>query len=421
MVFASSLALCAGGCGGALDSPDGGGSPDAAGPPAVDAAVDATMYPAPHPPPPQVTSPGGAVLAAPRIVPVFFSNDDAAFKAQIKDFLSKVGATNYWKAATAEYDNIGPATATAPVELTETAPAMLMDSDIQAWLAGKLNANDPTFPTPDANTVYALHYPAGVTISNQGFRGTTEQSCQAFGGYHADLQLDANHAYAGVAYAVIPRCSQFNGASGIDAVTVAESHELIEAATNPHPMLDPAYGQLDSDHFYWSSALGGAEVGDMCAQDPQAYTRFAELPYMVQRTWSNKSAMAGHDPCVPELSGQVYFNTAPVLSEMITLMTRAGAVTLPGVQIPVGQTKTIDVDLFSDADPGSIWTVTASDAALLTGGQATLSLMLDKHTGHNGDKIHLTIKTVTTARRHTFMLVSHLGSQEFYWFGIVGE
>ena len=95
--------------------------------------------------------------------------------------------------------------------------------------------------------------------------------------------------------------------------------------------------------------LGGGEVGDLCAQEPGAFTQFPELAYTVQRTWSNAAAMASHDPCVPALANEVYFNAVPELNDTITI---GGMFTMLGVQIPVGQTKTIDLDLFSDGDTG---------------------------------------------------------------------
>jgi len=109
--------------------------------------------------------------------------------------------------------------------------------------------------------------------------------------------------------------------SGIDAVTATGSHEIVEAATDPFPQsmgAAPGYSQPDEAHLYWLFGLGGGETGDMCAQQPGAFTKFAELPYVVQRTWSNIAAKQGHDPCVPPLPGEVFFNSVPVLNDTIT-------------------------------------------------------------------------------------------------------
>jgi hypothetical protein len=379
------------------------------------------VYPAPHPAPPKVVSYGGPVLASPRLVPVFFSNDDANFTAQLLDFDTKIGATNYWMANAKEY-GVGAATATDAVNLAETAPGTIDDSAIQTWLEGKLNGDDPAWPAPDANTVYVLHYPAGTTITSQGAMGT-DQSCVSFGGYHSNVTLDGNHGGMNVAYAVIPRCSDFDGLTGVDAVTSAESHELLEAATDPYPMVDPAYASTDDAHIYWLFALGGGETGDMCAQDMASFTKFAELPYTVQRTWSNEAAQAGHDPCVPAIPGEVYFNSAPVLDDKVTLNIQGQTVSMKGVKIPVGSSKTIDLDLFSDGPTNGPWQVEVHDYAELLGQAPKMDFALDRDQGQNGEKLHLTITVNKASTYHSqiFFVFSKLGDKTTTWVGLVGN
>jgi hypothetical protein len=374
-------------------------------------------FPAPHPDAPQVVTGGGPTDSTPVFVPVVWASDDATLKMQIEDFVNKVGGTNYWSAATKEY-GVGAGTSTMPVEVSEVPAAMISDGDIQTWLAGKLNADDPAFPKPTSGTIYTLFYPAGVTISLQG-GGGGGVSCQDFGGYHSDLSLDAQHNSMQVAYAVIPRCDSFGMLNGIDAITGTASHELIEAATDPFPMDNPAYGGVDDNHAYWEFALGGGETGDMCAQFPGSFTMFPELNYTVQRTWSNASAAAGHDPCVPVPQGEIYFNSAPELPD--TIGTRVG--NIPGVLVPVGMTKTIPLDLFSDADTGGVWTVSVKDYASLTGGTSSFQFTTDKNSGKNGDRIMLTIKSLSQTRTHhgTFIVLSHRSGVTHYWFGFIGQ
>ena len=147
----------------------------------------------------------------------------------------------------------------------------------------KLNRDDAAFPEPDANVLYVLHYPTEVTITQEGFFGVGT-SCTNFGGYHGNIQLDFTHGRLLVAYAVIPDCGTFGDLTGLDAITATESHELVEAATDPYPKDDPAFANTDSDHAFWGFALGGGENGDLCAQDPASFTRFPELKYVVQRS-----------------------------------------------------------------------------------------------------------------------------------------
>ena len=249
------------------------------------------------------------MLAAPRAVPVFFANS-MTYKDPIFDFMKRLGTTEYWRATTEEY-GVGPMTVTAPVLLAESPTGTITPQAIEMWLIKKLDNADPAFPEPDENTVYVLHYPPEVTIQQQGFFGLGV-SCTNFGGYHGDVLLGFG---LDVAYAVIPECPRFGELMGLDALTGTISHELIEAATDPLPTNDPAWLTTDTDHLYWAFALGGGENADLCAQDPASFTRFPELKYVVQRSWSNKAALAGRDPCVPPIAGQVYFNTAPELTE----------------------------------------------------------------------------------------------------------
>jgi len=378
-------------------------------------------FPAPHPAPPQVVYLGGPVLEAPKLVPVFFANDDPTYEASLTDFVNKVGATPYWTTATSEY-GVGAATAVAPIMLTETAPALLDDSTIQTWLQGKLDGNDPAWPPPDANTLYVLHYPAGTVVTLQSAMGPA-QTCVGIGGYHSSTTLDTNHGSMEVPYAVIPRCANFGPLKGLDAVTGAESHELIEAATDPLPQDETAYGQVDDAHIFWELALGGGEVGDMCAQFPKAFTKFTDLPdYEVQRTWSNMSALAGHDPCVPALPGTVYFNAAPVLPDNIAF---PGFGTMKGVKIAIGDSKTIDVDLFSDGDTGGPFDVQAFDFNQLMGQPANLELSLDRDSGYNGEILHLTISPQAKGEfgANIFVLMSGQGggAPPNWWIGLVGS
>jgi hypothetical protein len=380
-----------------------------------------TSYPAPHPSPPTVINYGGPVMTAPVIYPVYFSGDDTTLTDQVTEFINTVGATQYWTAVTAEY-GVGPAKLGNVIQLTEAAPATLTDDDIQTWLAGKLNADDPAFPMVDGNTLITLQYPKGTVIS---LGGGGNVSCQSFGGYHSDFQLDAAHGNREVAYAVIPRCDDFDMMTGIDAVTATLSHEIIEAVTDPYPMSNtPTYAMVDDQDLYWSRVLGGGETGDMCAQFDNAFTKFAELPkFVVQRSWSNKAAKAGHDPCQPGLPGAVYFNSAPVLPDQVSYSYFGQMVKVRGVKIALGESRTIDLDLFSDGDTGGPWKVEVEDFSALMGQPAKLSFDLDRDTGVNGEKLHLTITVNTEGKNktETFIVHSLLGGQKNIWVGLVGS
>lgn len=248
-------------------------------------------------------------------------------------------------------------------------------------------------------------------------------SCDAFGGYHQNITLDANHGSIDVAYAVVPRCDPFNGLTGIDAVTGGASHELLEATTDPFPLDTPGYVQVDEAHFYWETTLGGGEIGDMCAGFAGSFTKFDELDYTVQRTWSNRAESAGQDPCVPALPNEVYFNSAPVLKDTIPVSFMGETIDLLGAHIPAGTSQTVELDLFSTGPTSGPWTVTARDLAALSGQPAQLQFTFDKTSGMNGDKIQMTIQVVSAPRRNreTFVIQSALNGQRNVWLGFVGN
>jgi hypothetical protein len=457
----ASVLACAGGIAAGCGSSSGGAGPQAGDDAAAEGStpvgdageggaadvVEAAAYPAIVPNDiPQVPNPGnGPVLSLPKVYPIYFSTDDPTFTAQITDFLTKVGATNYWNTIGSEY-GVGSLVAEAPIQLTaaDDPPAVYGDRQIRTWLEAKLGAvdggtADPAFPTPDGNTIFAFFFPPGVTIYTGGPRpgdggveggvaadagppAGSQVSCTSFGGYHNRVSLGNSRD---AAYAVIPRCSSFDGFTGIDAVTAAASHELVEGTTDPYIT---AFATTDDAHWYWATVLGGGEIGDMCAQTLESFTHFPDLPaYLVQRCWSNKAALKGGDPCVPLPSGDVYFNSFPVMPDMITVNDGTSTTTSKGVMIPVGSSKTIEIDLFSNVPTSQEWSLEALDSNRLAGGPAQLSFSFDKSRGQNGDKIHMTIKVLAagSGNNEPFILISTLGTSatapQNIWAGLVGN
>jgi len=94
------------------------------------------------------------------------------------------------------------------------------------------------------------------------------------------------------------------------------------------------------------------------------------------------------------------------------------------VKIPVASTKTIDLDLFSDADTGGPWDVQVKDlGALIQGGSATMTFSLDRTSGQNGEILHLTIDVLKKSQYGVgiFLVVSSLGQRQNWWIGLVGN
>jgi hypothetical protein len=287
-----------------------------------------------------------------------------------------------------------------------SAPASITDDEIKAWLADQADGTHAGWPKADDDTIFALYFPSTTAIDVHG-----KKSCNAFDGYHLEGQTKDGHP---LVYAVLARCS-----SSLDAVTVATSHELIEASTDPHYYSAPAYAATDKDHFIWTVATAG-EVGDMCDFEPQANQKLVGN-FMVERTWSNAAAAAGHDPCVPAPSDP-FFGVAADFKETVSIDTGKSKIATKGIKVPIGQSRTVDVALFSDA-PTEPFKVDALDGTVFFGGPAELELTLDSQTGQNGDVVHLTIKTLQAGPWGGSMLVlrAKLGGTSHMWLGFVAN
>jgi len=436
-----------------LTAPDAGAdasgdSGDAAPETGVDAAPDAVPlagYPAVHATLPRVETFGGPVLRAPNVIPVFFS--DYSLQPQIEQFLSQLEGSSYWTATTGEY-GVGALRVASSVVVTDAPPPSIGSADVASWLAGYLGAGQAGWPPIDDNNIYVVFYPRATSISVPN--GMT--SCKDFGGFHSEgfagrgtqgaadggaqpveagdeTQMDASEggasdadaisaadgAYSDVTtddaesavavavgprfvFAVIPRCTSFNSLSGIDDVTGAASHELVEAATDPFTVTDPAYSHVDYDHLAWDAYLGGSELADMCMSETvDRLNRPLVGDFMVQRTWSNRAAELGQDPCVPGIA-DVYINGAPDFDDAV-VVPNPGSKNFPnlvtmGAYVPVAESRTIDVRLFSTA-PTPDWSVRAEEL-IAPEASATLKFSWDKLSGNNGDVFKLTITRTAT-------------------------
>ncbi len=420
-------------CGGDTVAPDAGNDASVADiGPDVDNGQPSTDYPAPHPPlPTLVNASHGPVLTTPKIVYVFYPS--YADEPALQTFAQSLAASTYWATTVSEY-GVGALTYSTTIDLTDTPPTTISQTEIQSWVASELQSG--AFGTPDPQAIYTIVYPQGTTVTQPNPIGPlfgTVQSCVSFGGYHDNTAVALGDAGTTTfAYAVIPTCGP------ITSLTEVISHEWVEAVTDPQVTSggtftliggpNTAFYGPDGDHIIWS-LLGGGEAGDLCEPEgARAYIIPPDMSQRVQRTWSNLSAAASHDPCVPQVTG-AFFDAAPVLDETVTFTSViTGDVTTKGVTIAQGASKTIEVDMFSDGDTGGPWTVSAADVLSTYYGQyglkPSLSFVWDRTTGVNGEKLHLTI-TVTgpspVGGAHAFMITSKLAGRSTTWPGLVVE
>jgi hypothetical protein len=210
------------------------------------------------------------------------------------------------------------------------------------------------------------------------------------------------------------RCT--SGPSALDAVTKSTSHELVEAATDPFYYTKPAFSSADVEHAAWTLATVG-EVADMCEFESKDGVRLGS--FLAQRSWSNAAAAAGHDPCVPALA-EPFFTAAPLMLEDVTLDDGTGT---KGIKVPVGESRTVEIALDSDAATAA-WRVDAKDSSAIFGGDKELELSLDRTTGVSGDVLHLTIKALRAGAYlggSVFVIKSTLGATSHVAFGFVAN
>ncbi len=333
---------------------------------------------------PQIEDNGGGILVAPKLVTVTFEPSlyanatdpvAATLLADLEAFDDALTTTSWWQTVTKDYCDakqgcIGTGSAGAHVSIATAPPgdgsttcgpqpcytdsALGGGSSLQSYLAGLFASG--SLPAPDAHSLYVFYVPDSISINLDG-----ALSCQVFGGYHGSVAVEG----LDVPYAIVPLCDPEGTAQGVAELTLeqtatfAASHEIVEAATDPHaaealPGASPnstaglGWYLTDAASAAWTLPAGG-EVADLCVDIlGLGQDRWTEDGYVVQRVWSNTSAAAKHDPCVPIPAGEVYFN--------------AGPSTVQGDQLTLakGASGAIQLEAFSDGTAPA-WKVFAAD------------------------------------------------------------
>ena len=370
--------------------------------------------PAPHPPLPQVQNLGGTVLTSPSVQPIAYADDPDL--PDLQAFLPELVTTSYWHETTFEY-GVGTLQVRSILVRPAPAPPTLTDDQMQADLAQNLTGASPAWGPLIPGTIYLFLVPVQTAVSSP-----TGTGCKDYDGYHTESHLAAG---VEVPYAMSCACNGYGapGLTDLQERTLAISHELVESATDPFPNTGPAYLQEDVADIVWTYATGG-EVADLCELDHDAAFVPPGGTYTVQRSWSNRAAGAGTNPCVPLGTSGPYFNTVPVLPDVLAIPGGGSTLHPPGVRIPVGGSRTLDLDLYSDAPTAGPWTVKAYDGSSFRAGPTELALVLDRASGQNGDTLHLTVtvlKADPSIAAEPFFLVSDLDGQSNVWMAFVGQ
>jgi hypothetical protein len=271
---------------------------------------------------PQVANNGGfGTMTLPNLVTISFEN----YPYDVKTYGDWMLSSQWLATVGADYGVSNGGTHVADTVLAGTAPAAVTDSDIRDLLAAWVI--DGGIPAPDSKTIYLVYFPDTTTITAIG--GT---SCQygGFGGYHEMFVPDGGTE--ALIYGVIATCPNSSGfgPSEADGVSLAASHEFMEAATDPDPVgsngADRTWAFSD---FLQPWAWNFGEVGDPCTGAPTQETTDAGT-FLAQRIWSNTAARNGFEsPCIPIPANEVYFTvyTNPAATQFVSSSTNDQTVT----------------------------------------------------------------------------------------------
>lgn len=356
----------------------------------VDNGAPSNVFPAPHPAPRQLVKLPGPVLAHPTVIPVFFGDDPERPRTEM--VLQSLVGSDYWKNL-GEY-GVGDIAIGPSVVLADTAPAKFSLEGIDTTVSSLWTRAVNPAPAPDGTQIYALFFPQQTELDQvDGSR-----FCSSGGAYHDSHGTD-------YAYAITPHCGP-----SFDDYMISATHELIEAATDPYPLVSPAWAGADPAHVGFRG-----EVGDLCDYGGKLNGGgIALLGTRVERIFSNARAKTGHDPCVPDL-GLAYFGAAPEAKDDIKVQDVVlGAVPGKGVNVKVGQTVTVTVDLYSDQKL-TPWEVSVDTMDLSTHQASTkIEATLDRTKGENGEKLHLTISRKAKSSGGDLVFLRSVSKQSFF-------
>lgn len=242
---------------------------------------------------------GGAVLGHVKVLAVFWGkNVDQEVVRDIGGFYSAVVNSTYldwlqeYNTRISSIDgrpgtnqDIGRGTFSGSATITPVNLGKQLDKkDVETEIEWQINNGG--LPVPDINTLYMIHFPAGITLMTGG-----EGSCSAWCGDHEGFH---SIKYGNISYAMLPDIgpSCGNGChfanTGFDSMTIIVSHELIESITDP---MCPDLGVNPVFPAAWLAADQN-EIGDLCSRvvDPPASLSLANRTYAIQSEFDNSTS-----------------------------------------------------------------------------------------------------------------------------------
>jgi hypothetical protein len=239
---------------------------------------------------------GGPVLSHVKVIAVLWGKDvDSSVASGIGPFYAAAVDSTYldWLdlyntkrqasgGRNGTQQDIGRGTYGGLVTIAPASSGHLDQGQIESELDRQIDAG--TLPSPDANTLYMIHFPSSANI-DISFGASCDSWCADHEGYNSP-----KHGY--IYYAMMPEClAGCGGGSAFESITEAASHELVEAVTDP---ACPLANQGSAYPAAWIRG-DGQEVGDLCAWVGTTLKTASE-PYTVQSIWSNATGSCNDGP-----------------------------------------------------------------------------------------------------------------------------
>jgi hypothetical protein len=259
-------------------------------PPSVTGRTALRARPAPNTgPTPELSYYGGRVVSSVSVIQVLYGS--GAYEPEVSS-RSTPSIYSFYLTATrgfyfdwlSEYNTAGQAIGRGSVNEQQIVitPASanngstIDDTNIQAELTAQVAAH--ILPSPDANTLFAVYFPAGKTITRAG-----KTSGVDFCGYHSTTSTPEMY------YSVLPDFSTGGMATGCgngteyQNMTAVSSHELVEATTDPEVGLASTLGAP----LAWYDVNYG-EIADICLGLDADVVLGDGNQYRIQGEWSNR-------------------------------------------------------------------------------------------------------------------------------------
>jgi hypothetical protein len=260
------------------------------------------------------------VMVSPKVYVVTWEGDEAIGQ-RVADFSDFFVKSDFWTKSMAEF-GVGAGQGAQLVVLPGPPPATISQVfGFDDLVYSALTKAGVATNAIDANTVVSF-----VIDMNQKVTGLNGMAgnCTQFGGYHLQTNFPISSSRPTVSYTVAALCPGADGVSpDYDDLTVSQSHELEELASDPLPQTKHINAALN--------ITGGGEIGDNCLNVNYALTNPANgQTYQVQRVYSDANAGKGTvDPCVvadgPFFGVGLWNGTNDTTSEQSTVTVTKGA------------------------------------------------------------------------------------------------